>query len=112
MSQGPLMGPPEIVSTGLPELSSTIRQPACAVAEVPSVVGRLPTITQPLFSATSAVVSPRPPGQGPGSESGLREANGVTIPDGETSTIVVPVPCALVLLLKLLTSTSPFTRLP
>src|SRR5215467_9741309 len=48
MSHGPLTSGPVIVSTGLPPLSSTSRQPACADAELPFLVGRLPTITHPL----------------------------------------------------------------
>src|SRR6266851_1113455 len=39
-------------------------------------------------------------------------ANWVTVPPGETSTIVVPVPCWFWLLLKLLTSTSPRWSFP
>src|SRR5260370_37269804 len=66
MSHGPLMTPPEKVSTGLPCASSTIRHPAPTVAIVPSVVGKLPTITHPVLSTTHAVVSPTPPGQPPG----------------------------------------------
>src|SRR6266853_5540694 len=67
MSQGPLISDPKKVSTTLPWLSNTSKHPACAVAAVPSVVGKLPTTTQPLLSATKAVVKPIPPGQGPGS---------------------------------------------
>ena len=73
-------------------LSSTMRQPACAVAEVPSLVGKLPTMTQPPLSTTSAVVSPRPPGQGPGNFEALSAANRLWVPSGATSTMVVPVP--------------------
>src|SRR5258706_16476237 len=65
ISHGPLMGEPEKVSTTLPLLSSTSRQPAFTVFDVPSVVGTLPTITQPLCSTLSAVVRPTPPGQDP-----------------------------------------------
>jgi hypothetical protein len=66
MSQGPLMPCPERVSRTVPWLSSTSRQPGSAVAEVPPVVGRLPTTTQPPGRTDSAVVRPIPPGQGPG----------------------------------------------
>ena len=45
MSHGPLISPPDSVSTTLPSGFRTIRAPAVAVAEVPSVVGRLPTTT-------------------------------------------------------------------
>src|SRR5215831_20105672 len=112
MSQGPLIAPPDNVSTTVPDESSTSRQPACALAELPFFVGRLPTTTNPLRSATSAVVSPRPPGQGPGSLFGSIIANWLRLPVGETSTMVVPVPCRLRWLLKLLTSTSPATNRP
>ena len=44
-SQGPWMFLPAIVSTALPSLLSTIRQPYFAVAVLPLVVGRLPTTT-------------------------------------------------------------------
>jgi hypothetical protein len=40
----------------------------------------------------SAVVSPTPPGHGPGSVSASIVANGETLPAVETCTIVVPVP--------------------
>src|SRR5215469_12743811 len=113
ISHGPLMGAPEIVSTALPEESRTIRHPACMVAELPSLVGRLPTMTNPPRSATRAVVRPRPPGHGPGSLFGASDANRVTFPVvGEISTIVLPVPCRLRWLLKLLTSTSPTVSKP
>src|SRR5580698_1407797 len=103
MSQGPLIKDPSMVSTGLPMLSSTIRHPAWTVADVPSEVGRLPTITQPVCKTASAVVSPTPPGQGPGSEPELSWAKTLSVPLGDTSTIVVPVPCKFELALKLLT---------
>src|SRR5260370_40441080 len=67
MSHGPLITPPEKVSTGLPFASSTIKHPAPTVSIIPSVVGKLPTITHPVRSTTNAVVSPTPPGQEPGS---------------------------------------------
>src|SRR5579864_9110489 len=102
MSHGPLINEPKKVSTGLPELSSTIRHPACAVFEEPSVVGKLPTITHPVRNTVRAVVSPTPPGQEPGSVAALIWANTVSPPLGAISTIVVPVPCRLLLPLKLL----------
>ena len=71
MSQGPLIWGSVIVSTTFPLLSSTIRHPACAVSGMPSVVGKLPTITHPLRKTTRAVVKPTPPGQGPGNVAGL-----------------------------------------
>ena len=66
MSHGPLIGPPAIVLTTFPELSSASRHPALAVFALPSEVGRLPTITNPLRVTASAVVSPTPPGHGRG----------------------------------------------
>ena len=42
---------------------SSIRQPAPAVSILPSVLGRLPTTTQPSLRTTIAVVNPTPPGQ-------------------------------------------------
>src|SRR5664279_3289257 len=74
MSQGPATGGPATVCRTRPLASRASRQPALAVAAIPSVVGRLPTTTQPERSATSAVVSPMPPGQRPGSPPvGLRD---------------------------------------
>ena len=70
-----------------------------------------PTTTQPPGRIPRAVVRPTPPGQGPGSLAGVC-ANTVCVPPGETCTIVVPVPCRLFTVLKLLTRTSPLTRLP
>src|SRR6185437_13969096 len=51
---------PVIVSRTTPWLSSTIRQPGLEI--MPFWVGSEPTITQPVGSATSAVVRPMPPG--------------------------------------------------
>ncbi len=96
---------PEKVSTTLPWLFKTSRQPALAVAEDPSVVGRLPTITQPLRSTDKAVVRPMPPGHGLGKFAALIWAKTLNVPLGAMSTIVVPVPCRFWLLLKLLTKT-------
>src|SRR5262249_28366461 len=67
MSQGPLMPWPAMVLATCPMLLMTSRQPAFAVALVPSVVGRLPTTTQPPGRIPSAVVRPTPPGHRPGS---------------------------------------------
>ena len=112
MSQGPLIEPPENVSTGFPRLFSTIRHPARAVADKPSVVGRLPTTTQPRRSTPSAVVSPTPPGQRPGRFIASIRANTVRAPPGLIWTMVVPVPCRFDLALKLDTSTSPAISRP
>src|ERR1035437_1300859 len=88
-----------------------MRQPAMAVTDVPSLVGRLPTMTQPLRSTTKAVVRPTPPMHF-GTSAAVTVAKTLVAPWGETCTIVLPVPCRLELALKLLTSTSFFTRLP
>src|ERR1019366_518669 len=95
-----------------PQASRMIRQPAFAVAEVPSLVGRLPTMTQPLRSATRAVVRPTPPGQRPATSPFVIVAKVDTAPPGATSTIVVAVPWALAALLKLLTRVLPRWRSP
>ena len=77
----------------------------------PFVLGTLPTMTHPpVFSCTIAVVNPTPPVH-PGTVDG-RWANTPTWPFGCTSTIVVPVPWLLDLLLKLSTSTSPAVTEP
>src|SRR5437588_3261683 len=112
ISHGPLIGEPANVSATSPVLSTTIKQPALTVAEVPSVVGTLPTITQPLCSTASAVVRPTPPGQAPGRSFALMWAKTLNEPLGEIWTMVVPVPCRFLLLLKLLTRTSPWTSFP
>src|SRR3984957_9646672 len=118
MSHGPLMAPPEKVSTTCPELLSTRRQPDPAMV-LPSLVGRLPTTTQPPGRIDKAVVRPTPPGQEPGRWLGSiwaktwGEAPGAVV--GLSSTIVVPRPCrpdGPGPLLKLLTSTSPATSAP
>src|ERR1700733_4544360 len=93
-----------------PQLSSTIRQPALAVADVPSDVGKLPTITRPLRRATRAVVNPIPPGHDTLAAS-IR-ANWLNFPLAAICTIVVPVPCWLAPLLKLLMRKRPSTRSP
>src|SRR5258706_16365816 len=91
-----------MVSTGLPRLSSTIRHPACAVADVPSAVGRLPTITQPVCNTASAVVSPTPPGQGPGTEFKFIWQNREGTRLGATPPFVFPCPSSFDLHLNLL----------
>src|SRR5208282_1254869 len=112
MSQGPLIPPPEMVSTTRPSLSSTIRQPAPAVGDNPFVVGRFPTITQPRRKTVSAVVRPTPPGHWPARAVGSISAKRATFPFGLTCTMVVPVPCRLLALLKLLIRTSPLLSEP
>src|SRR5579872_2011256 len=112
MSQGPLIGDPAIVVTRCPTESRISRQPACMVAEWPLALGRLPATMYPLRRATRAVVSPTPPGQAPAGDAGASLANSLTLPPGEISTIVVPVPWRLDLALKLLTRTSPAVRSP
>ena len=42
--------------------SSTSRQPSPLVAVVPSLLGVLPTMIQPVFSMVIAVLRPTPPG--------------------------------------------------
>ena len=51
-----------MVDATLPCGSSTIRQPAPLVPVVPSLLGVLPTITQPDLSIVIAVERPMPPG--------------------------------------------------
>jgi hypothetical protein len=74
--------------------------------------GKLPTITHPPGRIDSAVVSPTPPGHAFEAGSDPIVANVFTDPAGDTSTIVLPVPCTFALLLKLLTSVSPLMSLP
>ena len=62
LPHGPLMFGPAQTSASWPLASSTSRQPSPLVRVVPSVLGVLPTITQPLFSMVIAVVRPTPPG--------------------------------------------------
>src|SRR3984957_4911738 len=106
MSHGPSMPYPEMVFLTCPHWSRTIRQPGPEIA--PLTVGSEPTTTQPLGSATRAVVRPTPPGHA----ASLILANRLALPRGETCTMVVPVPWTLAELLKLLTSTSPPCRSP
>src|SRR5450432_665851 len=107
MSHGPLMSPPEMVRRTVPWESSTNRQPALAVAAVPSLVGKLPTITHPELSTDSAVVSPTPPGQLPGRCRALIRAKRSACPLALICMIVVPVPWEFDAALKLLTNTDP-----
>jgi hypothetical protein len=69
-------------------------------------------MTHPLRNTTRAVVKPTPPGQGPGKVAGSICANWLNVPLGAISTKVVPVPCKLELLLKLLMRIFPLVRLP
>src|SRR5579863_9113359 len=101
MSHGPLIPYPVMVFLTWPHGSRTIRQPP--PERLLLTVGSEPTITQPLGSATRAVVRPTPPRHA----GSLIWANRLALPPGETWTIVVPVPWALALSLKLLTRTSP-----
>src|SRR5262249_20238889 len=93
-------------------LFRTMRQPACAVAAMPSMVGRLPTTTQPPCRISSAVVRPTPPRQEPSSLAATMCANTLTLPRGETWTIVIPVPCRFLRLLKLANRELPLKRHP
>src|SRR5664279_1062748 len=112
MSHGPLIHRLVMVSRTLPAASNTSRQPAFAVAAVPSRVGRLPTITHPDLRTARAVVNPTPPGQRPGSRAASTRANRVAFPWAVIWTRVLPVPCRLPAALKLLTSTEPPCSLP
>src|SRR6185437_6883419 len=103
---GPSMPCPAMVSRTCPRGSRTIRQPGPEMA--PFLVGSEPTTTQPERSDTRAVVRPTPPGH----DGSVTWANSVALPPGETWTMVVPVPCTLALLLKLLTSTLPRCKAP
>jgi hypothetical protein len=114
MSHGPLIRRPEIVRTTTPAEFSTIRHPACSPAEVPAfgpLVGRLPTTTVPFRNIARTVVRPTPPGQRWWAVS-LIVANTDCCPVGLICMMVEPVPCSLLLLLKLLTSTASRWRFP
>src|ERR1700693_4508359 len=112
-SHGPLIPNASLsVSTSFPFQSRMIRQPAFAVADVPSEVGSDPTTTQRFCRMASAVVNPTPPVQMPCTSLEVMWANTERPPSGVIWTIVVPVPWAFVELLKLLTSTSPATSRP
>src|SRR5580700_6551138 len=81
----------------------TCSAPWPAVAAVPSVVGRLPTRTNPPFNTPSAVLKP-------GSalaKNVVAAPGGAMVPVGVDWLIVVPVPWILELALKLAANTSP-----
>src|SRR6516164_6600080 len=59
---GPSMFGPAHAVASRPLASSTSRQPLLLVRVVPSLLGVLPTMTQPALSIVIAVVSPTPPG--------------------------------------------------
>ncbi len=105
-SHGPLMPCPLKIFLTVPLLSMTNRHPGDDVAAWPFFDGRLPTMTQPC-TRTRAVVRPTPPGQRPGSEALVMCVKTVRCPLGLISTIVDPVPCRFLELLKLLTRMSP-----
>src|SRR5580658_7817628 len=113
-SQGPTMSLLVMLSTGVPLSLSTMRQPTglSPGRAPPAAVGRLPTTTQPPGRMPSAVVRPIPPGHDMPAGSCENWANKLVEPLGETWTMLVPVPCTLALLLKLLTRVSPATRAP
>src|SRR6516162_7676963 len=99
-SQGPSSS---VLSVRVPTcfpLRSMIRSEVCPIVwQVPSVVGRLPTSTNPAFKAPSAVVIPR---------GGVPPKNKDAGPPlCLICTIVVPVPWRPELLLKFETRTSP-----
>ncbi len=98
-SQGPLMFVASVrLRTCVPDLSRIISEPACTVALEPSVVGILPTTTNPLLSTPSAVVRPRPLGPWKKTE---------RAPAGVMLSMVVPVPWRLADALKFETRMSP-----
>ena len=108
-SQGPLSRcGSEKVWSRFPDLSSTRIEPCgFGLVGVPTVVcglfGTLPTSTNPLFKTASPVSRPR---LAPWVE------KRVCVPFGAILTMVVPVPCRLVLLLKLETRMSPGVSRP
>src|SRR5262245_9938202 len=59
---GPFMSRFVQVAASLPSASITNRQPAPRERVLPSLLGVLPTITQPLFRMVIAVLKPTPPG--------------------------------------------------
>ena len=63
LPQGELMSGPVQVATSSPVGLMTSRQPSPLVLVVPSLLGVLPTMTQPVLSIVMAVVRPTPPGQ-------------------------------------------------
>src|SRR5262249_62090466 len=80
----------------------TTRHPADAVAAWPFFDGKFPTMTQPCTS-TRPVVRPPPPGHRPFRAPLVMCANTLRCPRGLIWTIVEPVPCRFLELLKLLT---------
>src|SRR6266699_2138985 len=110
-SHGPLMPWPRKIFRTLPLSSRTNRHPGDDVAAWPFIDGRFPTMTQPC-TRTRAVVSPTPPGHRPGSDFCVMCANTLRCPPGLIWTIVEPVPCRFLELLKLLTRMSPMCRRP
>src|SRR5215471_3317787 len=95
-----------MLPTSLPFLLITRMEPAWAVAQLPerSGDGKFPTSTKPACRMFRAVVSPRGAVPWKNTDAG---------PVAWILTIVVPVPCAFVLLLKLDTRISPgLTVLP
>ena len=62
LPHGPLMSGPAHTAASWPSAFSTKRQPLPLVRVVPSLLGVLPTMIQPLFSIVIAVVKPTPPG--------------------------------------------------
>ena len=117
MAQGPLSRfGSEMVWTRFPDLSSTRIEPCgFGLVEVPTVVcglfGTLPTSTNPLFKTASPMSRPR---LAPWVEKRVCVAFGIPfdVPFGAILTMVVPVPCVLVLLLKLETRMSPGVSRP
>jgi hypothetical protein len=85
-------------------LSRIKSEPGCIVANVPWVVGTLPTSTNPRRSTPRAVV--KPSALGPWKKTDADPA-GTTWPFGVSLIIVVPVPWVGTELLKFETSTSP-----
>src|ERR1700733_1951537 len=103
MPHGPLTtdGVPN-VPRKFPLRSTTASLPACAVAEVPSAVGRLPINTRPSERIPRAALSP-----------GADEVKKVDVlPALSTRKMVVPVPCRFCELLKFETRMSPGWRMP
>ena len=111
LPQGMSMSLLAIMLATLPLASSTIRQPGPLVRVVPSALGALPTITQPDLSMVIAVVRPIPPGQ-PARLRGSEAKVVSFLVVGLKATIVVPSPCRLPSLLKLVMRTSPFAMAP
>ena len=102
---------PAKVLTTLPFGSSTSRQPGPLVPVVPSWLGVLPTMIQPVFSMVNAVDSPMPPGQDARWRGMVASVVSLRVL-GLKSTIVVPRPCRLAALLKFVIRTSFFCTLP